>query len=141
MGDPEGRSNGEREFSLTTEEDFQRALSAIVREAGSNGVDVEGNWLLTDDDGDVWSADLTEASRRSTVHASDGEVTTSSITEAVMEREDVETEDLPPLYESINPEVLELLFDSPDDGRRFVTFPYYGYRVTVCSDGTITLDE
>lgn len=53
--------------------------------------------------------------------------------------------DLPPLYERINPEALEMLFAPTVNGglrRGRVRFTYYGYRITVSVDeeATIALD-
>lgn len=47
--------------------------------------------------------------------------------------------EMPPLYETVDPDALDSLVDDLRDGE--VAFDYAGYRVTVTSDGTITLDE
>lgn len=71
---------------------------------------------------------------------------TTNVTEAVAAREGVDPVDLvTPLYDTIDPESLERLLDgndgTPRDGWVQVTFSYYGYDVTVRSDGTVTLEE
>jgi hypothetical protein len=58
----------------------------------------------------------------------------------VAEREGVDTSDLPPLYEAIGPDILEVLHEADADADQRVTFEYYGYRVTVSSDGSIVLN-
>lgn len=81
-------------------------------------------------------------SERSTVHSPDKNLTVSAITEAIMEREGVETTDLPPLHDAVNPDLLELLYDpSGERPKQYLTFEYAGYRITACSDGTIVLDR
>jgi hypothetical protein len=70
----------------------------------------------------------------------------TTVTEAVATREDVDPVELvTPLYDAIDPESLERLLDADDGAARNspiqVTFTYYGYDVTVRSDGTVTLRE
>lgn len=47
--------------------------------------------------------------------------------------------ELPPLYESVDPDGLERLVDSMADGE--VSFTYAGHQVTVSDDGTVDVDE
>lgn len=47
--------------------------------------------------------------------------------------------DLPPLYETIDPDALDALIDSLSDGE--LTFRYTGCAVTIESTGAIELDE
>lgn len=47
--------------------------------------------------------------------------------------------ELPPLYESIDPDGLEQLVDTMADGE--VSFTYVGHQVTVSNDGTVDIDE
>lgn len=47
--------------------------------------------------------------------------------------------DLPPLYDSIDPEALGALVDRMDEGE--VVFTYAGTEVTVTADGAIDVEE
>ena len=131
-----------RRVDVTTEEGFQTALRVLLTAAESNGIDVHGSWLVDDAGDDGWGVEITELSRRSTVHAPGGKVTVADITEAVTAREGVEVTDLPPLHDAINPEVIERLRGAEEtEGKRYVTFQYGGYWITVCSDGSVVVDE
>jgi len=55
----------------------------------------------------------------------------------VAEKEGMHPLDLPLLSESINPDALNMLTDSPVA----VSFDYYGYTVHICPEGVITLIE
>ncbi|RBI60511.1 hypothetical protein DMJ13_18385 [halophilic archaeon] len=52
-------------------------------------------------------------------------------------------DDLPPLYQSIDPDALEALFAPKDDGSKrsegHVTFTHAGHHITVSSDGTVDI--
>ena len=50
--------------------------------------------------------------------------------------ENVPPDELPPLYDAIDPELLESL---PKSGT--VEFPYQGYTVIVTGDGTVTVQD
>ncbi|WP_306056331.1 HalOD1 output domain-containing protein [Natronococcus wangiae] len=69
-----------------------------------------------------------------------------AIVRAVADRQGIEPTELPPLYEWVDPEALQRLFDAPAYGsaseRRFV-FDYAGHTVTVEHDDelSITVDE
>lgn len=72
----------------------------------------------------------------------------NAIVDAVAEEASVDPTALPPLYERIDVDAVESIFDStPNADRRTgnVTFPYYGYCVTVTYDpgetGTIELES
>lgn len=68
-----------------------------------------------------------------------------AVVEAVAEAEGVDPVALrTPLYEAIDPDALDAVFESADespplDGRVF--FEYYGYTVAVASDGTVALTD
>lgn len=47
--------------------------------------------------------------------------------------------DLPPLYHAVDPEALESIVETLDDGE--IRFSYAGYSVTVDSECTVDLDE
>lgn len=61
-----------------------------------------------------------------------------SIVDEVAERSGRDSLDLPPLYDSVDPEALERLVETMSAGE--VSFPYAGYDVTVMSDRTIRLE-
>lgn len=66
-----------------------------------------------------------------------------TVVEAVAMAESVDPLDLTvPLYDAIDPDALDALFQSGDasvDG--YVEFVYYGYEVTVTADGHVALDD
>jgi hypothetical protein len=137
----EDRSDADFRSAVTTEEAFQEALRQLVIEADSNGVDVRGGWPVERTDAErAWELVVTEISRRSTATTEDSEFPASAVVDAVAEREGVDPTDLPPLYDAIGSDVLEVLYEADADGDQRVTFEYYGYRVTVSSDGSIVLD-
>ena len=59
-----------------------------------------------------------------------------TVTEQVADTAGVRPGELPPLYETIDPDLLEKL---PEPAT--LTFPYYGYMITVCGEGTVTVQE
>lgn len=68
----------------------------------------------------------------------------TKVVEAVAAREGVETTALDvPLYEAVDPDALDALVRSSAVGRSALTvhFSYYGYSVTVSSDGSVELEE
>ncbi|SFS78718.1 HalOD1 output domain-containing protein [Halostagnicola kamekurae] len=79
-----------------------------------------------------------------------GQSLSFEIIAAIAEKEGVEPTaieppEYEPLYEVLNPEALDALFAPREDGtprsKGRVEFPYCGYRVTVSSDGEITVSE
>ncbi|WP_254810545.1 HalOD1 output domain-containing protein [Natronosalvus amylolyticus] len=71
-----------------------------------------------------------------------GDLTTSTwpspaieIVERVAEIEEQDSLDLPPLYDSVDPDALDRLAESSK-----IQFEYLGYNITVDS-GTITIDQ
>ncbi|WP_225741159.1 HalOD1 output domain-containing protein [Halorussus halophilus] len=63
------------------------------------------------------------------------------VVETVAAAEGVDTIDLPPLYEWIDPDALdEFVADEADDPRR-VRFDYAGYEVTVEGDGAVSVEK
>ncbi|WP_290818170.1 HalOD1 output domain-containing protein [Halovivax sp.] len=52
------------------------------------------------------------------------------IVEQVAEQHDTSPEDLPPLYETIDSDALDALFDSTSESMR-VTFTYCGYQIEI----------
>ncbi|MFB1062412.1 HalOD1 output domain-containing protein [Natrinema sp. H-ect4] len=55
---------------------------------------------------------------------------TNAVIEAVAEATDSDPLDLPPLYEAVDPDALNTLFDSSETSGQ-VSFPYAGFEVTV----------
>lgn len=135
-------SNEPSRTDITTEEDFHEALRALVVEADANGVDVRGGWpVFRDDDSAAWDVEVTGVTQRSTAHVGDAWSPVASIIQAVASREGVDTTDLPPLHDAVEPELLETLRPPLDDGPgQHLAFQYLGYRITVRSDGAIILD-
>jgi hypothetical protein len=137
----DGTGGGGR-TDITTEEDLHEGLRAAVTGAAANGVDVCGGWSIERDDGTVaWDLEVTRLARRSTAHLRDAASPVASVVEAVAAREDVGPTDLPPLYDAVDPGLLDpLAAAGTDDAYRRLTFEYCGYRITVRSDGGIVLD-
>lgn len=138
------RSPREREFppTATTDEAFQEVLRALVLEADANGVDVRGGWpVVRDDDERAWSIEITRLARPSTGHVEETTSPAASIVEAMATREGVKATDLPPLQDAIDPEIIETLVHTIDDGtQQHVRFRYSGYEITVHADGSIRLE-
>jgi len=65
-----------------------------------------------------------------------------AIVQAVAEVEDVSALDLPPLYETIDPESLDALFESLSSGTAAVSIEYAGYDVSITStpDGFFSVE-
>lgn len=138
-----GSQKRDHSQTITTAEGFQDALQTVVLEAESNGVDVRGGWPVVGNDQErAWDIEITQVSRVSTAQVEETESLIPSIVEAVAVREGVETTDLPPLQGAIDPDSLETLLDTdPSDTQRHVHFEYYGYEITIRSDGSIRLEE
>lgn len=126
---------------ITDESSFRAAIQAAVFEASANGVDVTGGWLLEGPDGQVYNLFLTEPlDDAPTVRADDTPVV-EAVARAVAERVGVAPIELPPLYESVDPDLLVALVESDAPTKRTVTFEYAGHKVVVESDGTIHISE
>jgi hypothetical protein len=140
--DDEARPDADVRPAVTSEEAFREALRQLVIEADSNGVDVRGGWPVERSDAErAWELEITEISRRSTATTEDSEFPASAVVDAVAERKGVDTTDLPPLYDSIGPDILEIVDRASDESGQTVTFEYYGYTITLDADGTIIVDE
>lgn len=88
------------------------------------------------------TASNADASTIYRTHRDSGKSATVSVIEAVAEVEDVTPDDLPVLWETIDPEALDNMFDDDHgDGQTSarVTFDYSGYIVTVTED-VVTLE-
>jgi hypothetical protein len=111
--DDEDRPDADVRPTVTSEKAYQEALRQLVLEADSNGVDVRGGWPVERSDAErAWELEITEISRRSTVTTEDPEFPASAVLNAVAEREGVDPTDLPPLYDSIGPDILEIIDSS-----------------------------
>jgi hypothetical protein len=64
--------------------------------------------------------------------------TSERVVEAVAEASECDVLELPPLYESIDPDALGALVDAMANGD--ISFTYANHRVTVDSDGTVSVD-
>ena len=67
--------------------------------------------------------------------------TTLEVTRRIAEREGTAVTGLPPLYETIDPDLLETFVESEPGPDASVTFAYCGYRVTVTGDGAVAVDS
>lgn len=64
----------------------------------------------------------------------------NAVTESVAALADTPIVELPPLYESIDPDALQVLFRSlRSEG--YLVFSYHGYDVLVWSEGTVEVYE
>lgn len=61
------------------------------------------------------------------------------VVEAVADYTDTDMLELPPLYDSVDPDALNKLIRSASDSH--VTFEYAGYRITIDTQGAIQIDE
>lgn len=79
----------------------------------------------------------------STVHPSQQTSPSEAVIYRVAEQQDVDPVELPPLYESIDPDALDSLVQSSaaSDSQLEVEFTYAGHDVTVTGSGTVLLEE
>lgn len=59
---------------------------------------------------------------------------------AVAAAADTDPVDLPPLYDTLDPEALNTLINSSESGSVLLTFSYTGYRVTVHGNGEVDVE-
>lgn len=68
---------------------------------------------------------------------------THAVVESVAQRAGVDETELPPLYDAIDPDALDAIFDHrgdwPSDAGPRVIFSYAGFEVTVEHDGWLTI--
>jgi hypothetical protein len=137
----EDTPEAEERTAPTTEGAFQEALRELVLGAASNGVDVRGGWSVgRADETKQWDVEIIRLSGSSTAHVLDADAPVASVVEAVAERGGVEPTALPPLQDAVDPETLETLVNAGSSSQQRVRFQYYGYRITVRSDGSIRLE-
>lgn len=140
--DEKDRPDADVRPAVTSEEAFREALRQLVIEADSSGVDVRGDWPVERSDAErAWDVEITGISGRSTATTADSEFPAAAVVDAVADREGVDPADLPPLYDSIGSDILEIVDRASDESGQTVTFEYYGYTVTFDADGTIIVDE
>lgn len=65
-----------------------------------------------------------------------GESITSTVILAVSSLTDTAPDDLPPLFETVDPDALDALFQQPRSAGH-VAFQYYGHRIEVNADNVI----
>jgi len=65
----------------------------------------------------------------------------TAVVEAVASFENVDHATLPPIYEALNPDALNTLFDGRADTVAEVRFRYRSYHVTVRGDGTVSVHD
>jgi hypothetical protein len=73
-----------------------------------------------------------------------GKSVVQTITDAIMDVEDCDLTDLPPIYESVDAEALAQLMDHREERSEptvKVSFSYVGWIVTVRDDGLVTVDD
>ncbi|WP_347877763.1 HalOD1 output domain-containing protein [Halobacterium sp. R2-5] len=61
------------------------------------------------------------------------------ILDAVAAQTDSDPVDLPPLYDTIDPEVLDSLVETMDNGA--ISFTYAGHEITVAHDGELAFSD
>ncbi|NHN40531.1 hypothetical protein G9C85_02615 [Halorubellus sp. JP-L1] len=64
---------------------------------------------------------------------------TMRVLQSVSAQTGVETLELPPLYDSVDPEALDAIVDDLDEG--VIQFQYAGQKVIVQNDGTVSISE
>lgn len=69
----------------------------------------------------------------------DGFSFNESVVEEVAKEKGVDAVEIPPLYDTIDPEALDSLFQNTDSGS--IHFIYCEYDVSVFSDGRVIVDE
>lgn len=75
----------------------------------------------------------------------DAETTSEAVLSAVAAASGVDVMDLPPLFEAVDPDALDSLFQADTDSNRvpvgYVRFEYYGYEVIVDENNDVTLER
>lgn len=63
------------------------------------------------------------------------------VVQTIADREGVDPTELPPLFESVDPDALDALLRRDDTAGAQVTFTHHGHEVTVRSDGRVSLSS
>lgn len=66
---------------------------------------------------------------------------TELIVETVAALSNTPVEELPPLYEALDPDALDQLFDHGNTQALKIRFQYQGFQITLDSDGVATFEE
>lgn len=83
---------------------------------------------------------MSTSTKRLHLRPEDGTPLSSAIVEAVSTASDTPVEELPFLYDVVDPDALSMLFFEYETNG-YVTFEYAGYVVTVHADRTIEVSE
>lgn len=65
----------------------------------------------------------------------------AAVVRAVADATDAELRDLDPLYDTVDPEALNALFEDPDSAPAAVSFEYHGCVVSVRGHGEVVLTD
>lgn len=128
--------------TISSEDDFHSALSALLGAADANGIDVCGGWAIArgEEGQSGWDVEIVDFSHRTPIaNTSEGTLVESIVT-AVAAEDDVDPLALPPLQDAFDVDALEQFVQSVDDDAR-VTWEvsYNGYRITIHPDESIEL--
>lgn len=126
---------------ITSQGGFQTALSDLVAEYESNAVDIRGHWEVSREDDTIWEVEITNVGSRSTTRTESGGHILTSVIETVAEKKGVDAQDLPVLFDAVDPDLFEAVSDEGTKLQYDIRFPYCGYQVTVSDNGLITVDE
>jgi hypothetical protein len=118
--------------------EFRDALHDVLCVAESNDVTTTGTWPISAADAH-WLIDVTRTDRRDTITPERFPAT--AIVRAVADREGVPATQLPPLYETVDPDVIDAIYEASSASGARVTFEYVGYTITFRTDGTIVVDD
>lgn len=130
--------------TISSEDDFYSALSAILGAADANGIDVCGWWAVArgEEGQSGWDVEIVDFSHRTTiVNPSKGTLVEAIVT-AVAAEDDVDPLALPPLQDAFDVDALEQFVQSVDDDAR-VTWEvsYNGYCITIHPDESFELTK
>lgn len=89
----------------------------------------------------VYECERGDAGETAHVDASDGgpDALLAAVTDAVADAEGVETDDLSPMYDALDPDLVTAVLRADGGHRNAVSFRYHGHRVVVRGDGTVTV--
>lgn len=125
--------------SIDDEQTLCAAIQLVLEEAATNDVDVTGRRFLHRDDGTAWSVDVRETHSADSRVVPDDATVLETVAMTVADRRGVSPVDLPPLYDVVDPDLLESV--GSDRTSDQVTFEYVGFQITVESDGSIHVAE
>ncbi|KTG11583.1 hypothetical protein AUR64_03540 [Haloprofundus marisrubri] len=126
--------------TVASQSGFQAALSDLVSESESNAVDIRGHWEVSWGDDQIWEVEITSVDSRSTTRIENSGHILTSVIETVAEKKGVDAQDLPVLFDVIDPDIFEAVSDESTKLQYDIRFPYCGYQVTVSDNGIITVD-